>query len=274
MREILVPWDSQPQEAAEVDWSNPLLPDPSGNKATIWTPQGLFGGARGTLDVGTPGIVRTFNGTSQSELAFQSGDFIAAVGVTAFVWLNTTSATSGGFGIPIGGRSNSGGQTPLNFAWRHTNSSFATAWANHSGSGWTPIKYTSVATNTWMLLSASVRTGANQFAIYRDGSQQATGTVSGFASGLGSGVRVGSNVNSGNNASSFFEGIIAFAGYLNTYWTAEQHASFAANPWQLFAPRTQYIPTASGVLVPTLSLSTFVPGSLTASGWRPQVTTV
>jgi len=45
------------------------------------------------------------------------------------------------------------------------------------------------------------------------------------------------------------------------------------NPWQLFEPQQIYIPTAAAAAssLPILSASTFVPGSVTATGWRPRV---
>jgi hypothetical protein len=44
-------------------------------------------------------------------------------------------------------------------------------------------------------------------------------------------------------------------------------------PWAGLQPRRLYIPTASAAAtVPTLSASTYVPGSLTSTGWRPQIT--
>ena len=48
----------------------------------------------------------------------------------------------------------------------------------------------------------------------------------------------------------------------------------SANPWQLFAPQQIIIPTAAAAAssLPTLSASTYVPGSLTSTGWRPRVT--
>lgn len=44
------------------------------------------------------------------------------------------------------------------------------------------------------------------------------------------------------------------------------------NPWQLFAPRRILVPTVAASTLPTLSAATFVPGSLTSSGFRPRVT--
>lgn len=46
------------------------------------------------------------------------------------------------------------------------------------------------------------------------------------------------------------------------------------NPWaELFAPSSIYIPSAAAAAtVPTLSAATYVTGSITTTGWRPQVT--
>lgn len=44
------------------------------------------------------------------------------------------------------------------------------------------------------------------------------------------------------------------------------------NPWQIFAPRRAWVPQAAAGGLPALSLATYVPGSLTATGFRPRVT--
>ena len=51
-------------------------------------------------------------------------------------------------------------------------------------------------------------------------------------------------------------------------------AQLTANPWQLFAPRRIWVPVAAagGATLPTLSNATFVPGSVTATSFRPRVT--
>jgi hypothetical protein len=58
------------------------------------------------------------------------------------------------------------------------------------------------------------------------------------------------------------------------YLSAEEHLSLARNPWQLFAPRripAPFSPSAASGL-PTLSQATYVPGSITTTGFRPRVT--
>jgi hypothetical protein len=47
----------------------------------------------------------------------------------------------------------------------------------------------------------------------------------------------------------------------------------SSNPWQLFEPRRIYIPYAAAAGgLPTLSAATYVPGSLTSTGFRPRAT--
>ena len=46
-----------------------------------------------------------------------------------------------------------------------------------------------------------------------------------------------------------------------------------SDPWALFAPKRIWVPMAAAASgVPTLSLPTYVPGSLTSTGFRPRVT--
>ena len=57
-------------------------------------------------------------------------------------------------------------------------------------------------------------------------------------------------------------------------WSDKQVIDWSHNPWgETFAPQQIYIPTAAAASsLPTLSASTYVPGSVTATGWRPRVT--
>jgi hypothetical protein len=54
--------------------------------------------------------------------------------------------------------------------------------------------------------------------------------------------------------------------------TAAEALAEAITPWAIYAPRHLYIPDAVASTIPTISASTYVPGSLTSTGWRPQVT--
>ena len=64
---------------------------------------------------------------------------------------------------------------------------------------------------------------------------------------------------------------VSIAALFNRSLVAEEVKEISANPWQLFAPRQIYVPNAAGIALPTLSLSTFKPGSRSSSGWTPRV---
>jgi hypothetical protein len=53
-----------------------------------------------------------------------------------------------------------------------------------------------------------------------------------------------------------------------------ERVSVGRNPWQLFErpSRRLWAPSGAAPSVPTLSASTYKPGTLTATGWQPRVT--
>lgn len=54
--------------------------------------------------------------------------------------------------------------------------------------------------------------------------------------------------------------------------TGDEVLALSLNPWRLFAPRRIWVPQAGITGLPTLSLATFTPGSITTNGFRPRVT--
>lgn len=75
-----------------------------------------------------------------------------------------------------------------------------------------------------------------------------------------------------NVPSLYFNGAIFLAAAWDRALSDYELSSLYQNPWQLFAPRRIWVPQAAITGLPTLSLPTYVPGSLTASGFRPRVT--
>lgn len=55
-------------------------------------------------------------------------------------------------------------------------------------------------------------------------------------------------------------------------WCIDATRSPTAAVNAIFAPQQIIIPTPAAATVPTLSASTYVPGSMTSTGWRPQIT--
>jgi hypothetical protein len=69
-----------------------------------------------------------------------------------------------------------------------------------------------------------------------------------------------------------FAGQILLCAYFARALTDAEIVELSGNPWQLFAPRRVYASSVESTILPTLSAPTYVPGSLTSSGWIPQVT--
>jgi len=70
----------------------------------------------------------------------------------------------------------------------------------------------------------------------------------------------------------YWPGEIALAGIFNRALSDPEILSLSSDPWQLFAPHRIWVPQAAITGLPTLSLPTYTPGSLTATGFRPRVT--
>ena len=77
----------------------------------------------------------------------------------------------------------------------------------------------------------------------------------------------------GNVYPSAYTGNMHFVLEMQRYISDAQLNDFVRRPFAWIAPRRIYIPApAAGGGIPTLSNSTYVTGSLTSTGWRPQVT--
>ena len=267
-------WTRQPSESAKVNWSNPLarglvslLPFDRGADAVTGaafgtssagqslraTPAGVGVASNNAGLISYPVSTRSFStneltlafyGSSASNLSFP--DFLSVgAGSTSFVTLEragtTTSDTEAGL-YPI--NTNTGGLT-----------SSAGAVSLLREVPYVLVGVASAAANTSQIYSNGKSFGAGLWG----GSASAT-SVQYFSRHGGGDARTLNN--------SF--GLLA-AGWGRAL-SPDEVASFSANPWQLFAPRRIWVPQAAITGLPTLSLPTYVPGSLTATGFRPRVT--
>ena len=83
-------------------------------------------------------------------------------------------------------------------------------------------------------------------------------------------VRVGGDAQDGTV---FFNGGIYLVATWSWALSVNELNALALNPWQLFGPQRLVIPSFSAApTMPVLSAPTYVPGSLTSSGWIPQIT--
>lgn len=67
-------------------------------------------------------------------------------------------------------------------------------------------------------------------------------------------------------------GIIHLGGYASKAWSERDALEFVKNPWRVFSPRKQVIYFDVSTGLPTLSASTYKPGTLTSTGWTPRIT--
>lgn len=130
---------------------------------------------------------------------------------------------------------------------------------------------TSVINGNWHMFAVVRRRAV--YEIYVDGLSYAVTTATG--GGTASIYNRNCNLHVGGYESTGY-GLngrsLAFAAAYARAPSAEEIALLSRNPWQLFAPKRIWVPiTAAGSSLPTLSIPTYVPGSLTTTGFRPRV---
>ena len=119
--------------------------------------------------------------------------------------------------------------------------------------------------NQWMAVAFSHNTATGEWYY-----TQARGGLEYFSnSGVyGIGIDVG-QVSIGISGGMDF----AFAAVANGgLWTRDQQRELVFEPRILLAPSRIWVPQTPAVFVPTLTLPTIVPGSLSATGWRGRIT--
>jgi hypothetical protein len=111
------------------------------------------------------------------------------------------------------------------------------------------------------------------YRLYINGEAITMGAGGAIGAGAASTVRHGHLASSATSTFGYL-GLIYLSGLWPGRWLSYAELdALAQNPWQLFAPRRIFIPYAAAAGgLPTLSAATYVPGSLTSTGFRPRVT--
>ncbi len=270
-REILLPWVSQPQEAAGIDWSNPLAASLrilfTGSQAPeardlvtgrVWTPRGHAGQV-----VGTDGKALSFDGTDDSFDITSYPELSGSVG-TFFAWLpvvrsaDVGSPNSGSIFLSgasvyfqIGGGANSG-KTAVHGSLFNS-SGAALTWYN-------------TTKRSIVLSSGGSAATLKTFVDGRDSGHTYSGAPSAWAAGAKP-LRLGGFTE--NNAYDLNADILV-AGYSSIPWSEGMARRFHANPFEIFAPRRIWVPVSAAGGPPTLAA--IAAGNLTASGARLTVT--
>lgn len=118
---------------------------------------------------------------------------------------------------------------------------------------------------------AAVRYGDNDHQLFVNGVSERT-EVAGIGNLFGTAATPTIGNDPQDPINSIFTGGIALVALFRSALSPHGIKALSDNPWQLFQPRRIFVPQAGITGLPTLSLATYVPGSLTSSGFRPRVT--
>jgi hypothetical protein len=263
------PWDSQPQEAVGVDWSNPLaaslgfLYDGASGRDVVGDLRFTGNRVQGVSRAGRGQFSET-NGTT-SRLASINPTRIQFQNITVFALFNPTAnpgndtlffmrrmgTAEPSFGLGIHTGTFNGYRFALN---GQTSDFYASPIANI---GTVPFRPTFLA----------MTYNGSSLRCYVDGVDVGGGSGYGLIdySRTDEGLQV---FDGGVYQSSI--GVLLLAGICSKDFSAHEIAQLSANPWQLFAPRQIWIPASGSISpVPTLSFPTAF--NITASSFQPRV---
>jgi hypothetical protein len=257
------PWTEQPQEVAQLDDANPLtagiidaiLPA-SGRSVKGIT--GALDTASATNTVYTPGFGRKFTtGNNRDTYSIPAAQTAGPVSMLALYRLTGTPAGS----VRVVGNTST---TAQGFGLAPNGTSFRAIFSNGSA---TFLTGGSVS----VALKCDVLTNDGTNGNYYENGRLVAGPTAAAITASSKPLTLGDENSATGNAA-------ACEIYLVVVWNrvlqAREVLELYANPWQLFAPRRIYVPyaAAAGNWPNILSAPTYVPGSLTSSGFRPRVT--
>ena len=245
---ILLPWDSQPQEPVGVDLNNPLMR----GVVEVYVPPWMGGGTliaspvrteAGTIERTTRAIGRgrLMNGSSYDSWADAGLSAAFTQQLTWFALLDIDSHTAGSFIIG----NVEAASTGYNHGLYINNSKFPTFFVKTGGVGASAIG-SAVITAVGPVAMVGTYDGATMVVhshTYSTGLyQRATTAKTGNLDTTTFPVTVGRwNGGFGGMAGTFYLG-----GVIRGVWTDTQAREFFANPWQVFAPRSIWVPVSSG----------------------------
>ena len=260
LREILLPWDSQPQEVAQLSdrWAGRVVFAAVGdsiiNLAT-GIPEPFSGVAAGNAGIGPAGLWIGGSGSFPRGLATRTQDFtVLAVAepfsVSAFQ-MHLCCDSGSGAGRVLQFRTNSSSAEFIRF-----NTSVAAFTASAAGALTIGVPSTTVGVSRGLTIevhSHSPVTG------YRFGSATMTGTPQTYndPGGTANEWWIRNRSNDASSCRYYLRAIIS--GPVSMAEAQE----LSANPWQLFAPRRIWVPQSASAGLPTITAMT--PTSITST---------
>jgi hypothetical protein len=251
MLEFQLPWDSQPQEIAGIDWSNPI----TRGLAFAVTPLGnLVGPPKGPT---RPGISWIFDpavptpidtGVAAPSVAEHSAVILARhpsmSGARNPQYLGTRVTGNNGWAFYQAAASGSAPTQLMGLGYVHGGvAAYTTATNIEDGN------------NKHLVLGFSAKVSTN-ITFYVGGVAHTTTAIGGINQTAAT-VRIGRDVWFSVQPGDYETPFVA---YWNRMLSADEHRSIAENPWQLFAPQTIPVPVSAG----GGGGSTLLPSSITS----------
>lgn len=269
VQQIVTPWDQQPQELLEVDWSHPiaadlalLLPLRGRYDATDLVSERplTFGAATGDA-IADFGRAASF-GSSTTFVDFPQPEGLSGTTPITFLWVAEGRASTG-YSTILTWRP-TGATNPFLIYRSASDSNYQLVVGPRSNSGTLPNFAAGLQANNtpevFVLVcqSGTQSTSAASYKLFRNGRPVAQAGITSFGVSTASVARVGC-LDSGADP---FEGLLSNVGIVRRALTDGEAESLSANPWQLFQ-RREFVPfgfSAGGV---TLTVADALQAQLT-----------
>lgn len=254
---IRKPWDSQPQEDSSVDWGGQqaqgLLFANVGSSPVLHANRGsILPSFVGTsLGAVAGGAGYRFTGASTQSVRWDTGITVAgtdALTIEALVWGSSfpslaTIVNLSDVALTNGATAGANGAQRGILSFNSTDPCNIYSWGGSNDYDST-VKFAANSLQH-IIITKAAGTGAVQITVHRNGTQIAQGNSSGATPSTTSGpyFYVGGRHPSG---SASITGIVLKSAIYSGIISAAQRQSIFANPWQLFAPRSIWVPVSAG----------------------------
>ena len=264
------PWTRQPQVVVGIDWSKSvtkgLVHCYLNNREVVKAVNPVNGSA---ITRGPSWI--TCSGTQNLALGANIGALDQSIAANS-AWTKICLVKPSSLAVrntPIGVY---GGGVSIGIGMGYTTSSKVFVYPGNA-TGYTTEYFDGYwVAGEWITAGASFdNAAATKTKIYKNGVSVGAVTTNSPGAVYGSFTTISIGYGYGSNTLSGWIGDVQFIGIWNRMLSDVEHATVAQNPWQLFAPRRIYIPTAAAAAgAPTITALSA--RSITATSAQPRIT--
>lgn len=239
----LLPWESQPQEVGDVDWGNSLLQDAEFvmlGSQIFWNPLNRTLTRVGGQESGVTSAGLGQRLTSTQYLSYPANVANGGTGpwTLAGLFMPVSGATDG---AAIAGMAEAPGSSTFDRSIRFLAGTYEWGAYLFDGSAKSAVSGV-VPVNGRTDCVIGTTDGASTLVVAANGREGSVAVTSGgFAGYTSAEICLG-------QANNISLGTMLVPIFVRTrgYWSASQRASFLANPWQVFAPRSIWVPVSAG----------------------------